>query len=45
MQHFSNNINEIICKSKHKQYGIKTILSEDKQSNDRDRIAELFSRF
>ena len=37
--------NEIICKSKHKQFGIKAILSEGKQIDDPHIIADLFNRF
>ena len=45
MRNTWSTINEIICKSKHKQFGIKAILSGGKQIDDRDRIAELFNRF
>ena len=40
-----STINEIICKSKHKQFGIKAMLYEGKQINDCDKIAELFNKF
>ena len=40
-----STINEIICKSKHKQFGIKVILYEGRQMNDCDKIAELFNKF
>ena len=40
-----STINEIICKSKHKQFGIKAILYEGRQINDCDKIAELFNKF
>ena len=40
-----STINEIICKSKHKQFGIKAILFEGKLINDCDKIAELFNKF
>ena len=40
-----STINEIICKSKHKQFGIKAILYEERHINDCDKIAELFNKF
>ena len=45
MRNTWSTINEILCKSKHKQFGIKAILSEGKQIDDPHRIAELFNRF
>ena len=45
MRNTWSSINEIICKSKHKQFSIKATLSEGKQIDDRDRIAELFNKF
>ena len=44
MRNTWSTINEIICKSKHKQFGIKATLSEGKQIDDPHRIAELFNR-
>ena len=45
MKNTWSTINEIICKSKHKQFGIKAILYEGRQINDCDKIAELFNKF